>query len=405
MIKVAYICEPQVGGLYTFYREMRQALKMHGVDYRCIPPYTMGLYANTPYFHDEGVDFMELPGDITSDLRIIRDYIIDQRFTCVHVLPGNSDVGTALPSCMPRGVGCVAKIPHSGRGAYEPTRRISDYLDMIVPVNVGLRDDLISGYGIPDKKLRVVYIAVNTSEYGPHVTRAIGEPIRIVYVGRIDDLQKNIFSIPVILALLVEAGIEFRCVVVGSGPDERELVERTHKAGLASFVRFTGSLSHAEIKPILANSDIFLMPTRFEGCPHALIEAMASGCVPVVSRLKGTLDQMVDEGVHGFLRPVGDDRGFAEGITRIARDPILWKRMSEASICRARKKFDIAQEAEAYAEVFREACRRSGNRPVDPIAPETFRPYKDPVARLRSWIPQGLKKKIRTYMARKGRSV
>ena len=62
-MKVAYICEPQIGGTYTSFRQVREQLLPKGIDYRCVPPVDGKAFAHTRFAHDEGVDFIEYPHD------------------------------------------------------------------------------------------------------------------------------------------------------------------------------------------------------------------------------------------------------------------------------------------------------------------------------------------------------
>ena len=61
MKKIAYICEPQMGGTYTSFRQVRERLLPRGIDYRCVPPFDKQAFQATRFAKDEGVDFIDFP--------------------------------------------------------------------------------------------------------------------------------------------------------------------------------------------------------------------------------------------------------------------------------------------------------------------------------------------------------
>lgn len=93
-------------------------------------------------------------------------------------------------------------------------------------------------------------------------------------------------------------------------------------------MRLLPTLPHAAIPPILAESDVFLLASEFEGLPNALLEAMGWGCVPVVSDIRSGIPELVRDGVDGYRVAVGDLHRFAERLALLQRDPALRARLS-----------------------------------------------------------------------------
>ncbi len=115
----------------------------------------------------------------------------------------------------------------------------------------------------------------------------------------------------------------FACTVAGSGPDLPVL--RKVVWGVASSL-WSNSLEKfsPDRVPLRLNSHgSSWMPSRFEGFPYGLLEAMAAGCVPVASRIHGVTDFVVQHGRTGFLFPMGSPRAAAECLARLAWDPGL----------------------------------------------------------------------------------
>jgi len=98
-MKVAYICEPQIGGTYTSFRQVREQLLPKGIDYRCVPPVDGKAFANTRFAHDEGVDFIEYPHDEPAAMaRRLVDHLQAEQFSSVVICRGATH---GCPACPP----------------------------------------------------------------------------------------------------------------------------------------------------------------------------------------------------------------------------------------------------------------------------------------------------------------
>jgi len=75
------------------------------------------------------------------------------------------------------------------------------------------------------------------------------------------------------------------------------------------------------VPAVLAEADIYVFPSRYEGFGLSLVEAMACGCVPVASAIHGVTDTIVDDGGTGRLFPIGDWQRAADCIVRLTADP------------------------------------------------------------------------------------
>ena len=91
----------------------------------------------------------------------------------------------------------------------------------------------------------------------------------------------------------------------------------------------------------MADADLFLSTSDFEGLPNALIEAQGLGLPAVATRCPFGPDEIVDDGVTGLLVPVGDAEALAGAVAELARDPERRRRMGEAARRRARERFGV----------------------------------------------------------------
>ena len=131
MIRVAYLCEPHIGGTFSFFLKLRPALAERGIDFRCICPFNGKLYEGSEYESRDGVDYLDLEEDPAKATNRIISHLQEQEVAVVLVLPGAYEIATNLPRYLPAEFRCVARLPHNARGVYLPAQFIADYLDQI----------------------------------------------------------------------------------------------------------------------------------------------------------------------------------------------------------------------------------------------------------------------------------
>ena len=130
-------------------------------------------------------------------------------------------------------------------------------------------------------------------------------------------------------AIVRRAVPDARLVVIGSGPLEAELHRRARQPDLAGSVDFTGTRDDVEL--LLAGLDVFVMSSRYEGLPIALLEAMSAGVPPVATRVGG-IPEVVLDGESGRLVEPGDHAALARAIVDLAADPEERERLGESAI-------------------------------------------------------------------------
>jgi hypothetical protein len=126
---------------------------------------------------------------------------------------------------------------------------------------------------------------------------------------------------------------------------------------------YAGALPHAKTMARLAEHDVLIMPSRFEGLPFALIEAMGLGVVPVVSRLPGCTEGLVEHGTSGFLAAVDRPGEFAEALVAAAADRSRLRDMSQRAWAGVGGTYGVDAVGTAYDElILRVQSGRAGPR-------------------------------------------
>lgn len=223
----------------------------------------------------------------------------------------------------------------------------------------------LRSYHIPERKIRMTPAGIPEGFFSPgdgeSFRRKYNADRRIaLYVGRLTP-QKGchqlIRTIPYVLEKVEDVDFIF------VGPDyigfRKQLLQLSHELGIEDHLVFTGPIREPEVEmEAFAASDIFVMPSSFEGFCQAALKAMAQG-KPVVLTNVGGLPSVIDNGVEGFLVEYGDHRGMAEAISRLLLSPELAKKMGETGRERVRK-YTYPVLAEQMEEIYKEVIYGRG---------------------------------------------
>jgi glycosyltransferase involved in cell wall biosynthesis len=183
--------------------------------------------------------------------------------------------------------------------------------------------------------------------------RAIGAPEcgpLIGFVGRLWP-QKRVQDLIWAADVLRLSGWTFHVVVVGDGPRRAALERFADSLEIRPMVQFLGHRSDA--REIIESLDVLVLPSRFEGLPNVVLEAMQSGKPVVATRIAGTSEAVVD-GETGILVAPRQPLELARGIRTILADPDLGRRMGRAGQARVEREFRLDSMIQGYAELYEE---------------------------------------------------
>src|SRR5205823_3937151 len=153
--------------------------------------------------------------------------------------------------------------------------------------------------------------------------------------------------------LMADRGLDVRFCAVGQGPLERDVRSLRDELALASSFLLTGYRPDAV--RVLAACDLFVLASRFEGLPVALMEAFALG-LPVVATAVGGVPDVVEHGVHGLLVPPGRPDLLAAAIEELVGDEPRRAAMARATAAHA-SEFDITRAIRRVEAIYRSvAC-------------------------------------------------
>lgn len=189
---------------------------------------------------------------------------------------------------------------------------------MLIAVSRPLAERLVE-LGAPPEKIAIVPNGIDASTFRPnpgageavrkHVGCGPGERL-IVSVGRLERVKGHDMLLAA-LAILSRA-VRVRAVIVGEGSWRRELEDQAEALGLGDRVLFAGSIPHDALSAWYSAADVFCLPSRSEGHPNALVEALACG-TPAVSTAVGAAGEILSQET-GLLVPAEDSAALATAL-------------------------------------------------------------------------------------------
>lgn len=196
--------------------------------------------------------------------------------------------------------------------------------DQIVAVSEGLAGDLIENYEVDPDRITVIYNPTVTDELIEQSKVPVDHPWLenpktdvVLGVGSLSE-QKDYESL-VRAFSLVQKKRDAKLVILGEGSKREQLESLVQELGIEADVSLPGTVANPY--PYMAHADVFVLSSRYEGCPNVLIEAMACGCPVVATDCPHGPREILEHGSYGLLVSVGDHESLANGITQSLQSP------------------------------------------------------------------------------------
>lgn len=250
-----------------------------------------------------------------------------------------------------------------GRSQLAIDRRLARWTDRVVGNSRAVVDFYRDRAGIPPERLEVIYSGIGAE--GPPVVdpdavrveqgTAPGAKVAL-FVGRLAP-QKAVDELLKALDLLQHVRGELVTWIVGDGPDRARLEALAHAFQLGPRVRFLGHRD--DVPRLLAAANVLVLPSRYEGLPNVVLEAMRFGKPVVATAAPGTTELVVDQET-GLLVPVGHAPSLAQAIRLVTDDPDLAQRLGAAGRARVDQMFRVDQMVERFAALYESLARHKG---------------------------------------------
>ena len=215
--------------------------------------------------------------------------------------------------------------------------------------------------GIPKEKIQIVYNGIDCDRYAPsedarEMRRKYGLPLDGQVVGMIAGLRRwkghDMFLKSAAVVLKQSPSTVF--VLAGDGPEQERLESLADELGVAANVRFLGRVEN--VPELLAALDVSVLSSVHEAFPLSLLESM-SASLPMVATDVGSVCEIVEDGVNGYLVPSGDHEKFAAAILRLVQDPELARRLGASGRKKLENQFTLGRMVGRCEALFTEWSR------------------------------------------------
>jgi glycosyltransferase involved in cell wall biosynthesis len=214
-------------------------------------------------------------------------------------------------------------------------------------------------FGIPTSKFRIIPNSVSLDRFNQDVDASEvnrryntkGKKV-ILFVHRLAPRKGPEYLIRA-LPKIKEEVPNILCILVGDGPQRKQLEELARELGVYNITIFAGSKPTGEIPQFFSACDVYVMPSEIEGFGRTIAEAMACRR-PVVATRVGGVPEVVVDGKTGLLIPPRDPEAIAEATTRLLKDKKLSNKLAENGFKRARELYSLDRVAGMFESVFQE---------------------------------------------------
>lgn len=217
--------------------------------------------------------------------------------------------------------------------------------DKVVCLSDSMVSDLVENFGIPREKLVRIYNPVDTEKVR-EIAEIGGNPFsgtgpHIVAAGRVCK-QKGFDILISAMPAVLERFPDAQLVILGEGPLEAELKQQAQNLGLHEKVVFLGF--QANPWRYLKHAGAFILPSRYEGLPNVLLEALAVGTPVVVSDCPGGIREIRESVGNMAVVPPENPGALAEAIIAVCGSP--------APVIESLGRFDLKQVVSEYSNIF-----------------------------------------------------
>jgi glycosyltransferase involved in cell wall biosynthesis len=335
--------KPDLGaGIAVYVRELADQFLRLGCEVHIVSPdpQTEGWCKDRHFHHFSCDERGDQRGHAARLLKYVQEHRIDGII--------NND-NSVLQSIAP-GVACpFVSVGHFGSTSIAALASYQwRWCDYVVAISSDMQKRYVQKYGVPITRCPVIHNGIRDRGHDADYARKDVSVLRAIYAGGNNQFKGADI---VLRAALTDNRLwtGIRLDWFGTLPDKvgRRLSRVAH-------VHVHGHVAHGVLLDFLQNSDVLLFPSRAEGCPMALLEAMSMGVVPIASDGEGAMRWLIESGQNGFICQLKSwDRQLMECLAHLQKNPSSLEHMKRSARARFLKEFDIGITAENILSLLR----------------------------------------------------
>jgi glycosyltransferase involved in cell wall biosynthesis len=218
----------------------------------------------------------------------------------------------------------------------------------IVVVSNAIKTNLISDHPWVENKIEVIYNGVDAKVFKPSLNKF--NIFTLLYVGRMDR-EKGIDIIIRTAPILLEKGLKFNLVMIGSGVHLGEFKKQIKASNLDRVIDVKGDMKNTQITEYYSKSHLFIFPTRRkEGHPMTISEAFCSG-LPVVATRSGGLSELIYDGKTGLFIKKENHQDLADKIIYLYNNPNILHNLSKNAYKKGLEEFSQSAMVDKYIKL------------------------------------------------------
>ncbi len=233
---------------------------------------------------------------------------------------------------------------------------IKHMIDKFISISAKTQEVITNELNISQKQAPIIYNGIRLEKFQKQKRCIRTDVNKIISIGRLVPQKDHKTLLDAYKILIDRLNSENLIIpilyIVGDGNLKNNLSKQSEALGIAEYIEFLGVRN--DIPELLYESDILVMSSRWEGLSIALLEASATG-IPIVASDVGSNNEIVKEGVSGFLVPKGDPGKFADAIYSLNRSKEIRENFSRGAIHIANS-FSIDETVKNYTKLYQEIC-------------------------------------------------
>ena len=231
----------------------------------------------------------------------------------------------------------------------EKFRSILQLADAIHCVSADMRDTIMP-YCNDSEKIFINFPSIDIQYFTRKEAKKTKPFKTVLSVGRIT-FQKGYLIGLLTIKKLKEKGLNFKWLIAGKGPKQEELLFAIHELGLQQNVELLGSQPRSKVKQLMQEADVYFLPSVYEGIANVVLEAMSMQ-LPVVCTRSGGMEEVIENGVDGFLADINDPELLADYILTLCEDENLCSSMGAKARKKIIDRFNIENQINKNRKTF-----------------------------------------------------